>query len=263
MVLPLFILGRPDDLRQIFEIDLVADAGAGRHHAEIVERGLAPAQEGIALAIALELDLDVLLERFRRAEIIDHHRMVDDQIDRRQRVDLFGIAAEIDHRLAHRREIDHGRHAGEILHQHARRAERDLAVGGLVLEPGADRLDVVDRDGAAVFQPQQVFQQHLQRERQARRRLGGGFEAEIIVALAVDGEGAAGRGCRYLTLNNRSFGRACRTFRRSSEACGGYDLSRTRRGDDRDRIGVMDRVAVEPHRDAEAIVAGRRLEHLR
>ncbi len=33
----------PHGLRQIFEIDLVADAGAGRHHAEIVERARAPA----------------------------------------------------------------------------------------------------------------------------------------------------------------------------------------------------------------------------
>ena len=42
------------------------------------------------------------------------------------------------HRVAHRRKIDHGGNAGEILHQHARRAERDLAFGGLGLEPGRD-----------------------------------------------------------------------------------------------------------------------------
>ena len=109
----------------------MADAGARRHDAEIVERLLAPAQEGVALAVALELDLDVLVEGRRAAEIVDHHRMVDDQIDRRERVDLLRIAAELDHRLAHRREIDHRRHAGQILHQHARRAEGDLAVRAL------------------------------------------------------------------------------------------------------------------------------------
>ena len=43
----------PHRLRQIFEIDLVADAGAGRHHAEIVEGARAPAQERVALAVAL------------------------------------------------------------------------------------------------------------------------------------------------------------------------------------------------------------------
>ena len=58
-------LGGPHRLRQIFQVDLVADAGAGRHHAEIVERRLAPAQERVALAVALELDVDVLLQRVR------------------------------------------------------------------------------------------------------------------------------------------------------------------------------------------------------
>jgi hypothetical protein len=40
----------------------VADAGAGRHDAEVVEGALAPAQELVALAVALEFELDVCLE---------------------------------------------------------------------------------------------------------------------------------------------------------------------------------------------------------
>ena len=56
------ILIDPDGLRQIFEIDLMADAGAGRHDAEIIECLLAPAQEGITLAVAFEFALDVFLE---------------------------------------------------------------------------------------------------------------------------------------------------------------------------------------------------------
>ena len=67
----------------------------------------------------------------------------------------------------------------------------------LRLQPGADRLDVVDRDRAAVLEPHQIFQQHLHRERQARDVAEPGglrrrLEAEIIVVLAVDVEGAAG-----------------------------------------------------------------------
>ena len=34
-----------DDRCEVFQIDLVDDAGVGRHGAEILERGLAPAQE--------------------------------------------------------------------------------------------------------------------------------------------------------------------------------------------------------------------------
>ena len=67
----------------------MADAGAGRHDAEIVECVLAPAQELVALAVALELDVDVLLQRVGAAGDIHHHRMVDHQIDRDQRIDLL------------------------------------------------------------------------------------------------------------------------------------------------------------------------------
>ena len=60
-------IGRgPDHLREVFQVHLVADAGARRHDAEIVEGVLAPAQELVALAVALELDVHVLLQRGRR-----------------------------------------------------------------------------------------------------------------------------------------------------------------------------------------------------
>src|SRR5262249_12987885 len=123
--------------------------------------------------------------------------MVDDEIDRRERVDLFRVAAEIEHGPPHRREIDDRRHTGQILHQDARRAEGDLAVGTLVAKPPANRLDIVDSDGTAAFAVNEVFQEDLQGYRQPRdiaepRRLRRRVKTEIIVALAVDIEGAAG-----------------------------------------------------------------------
>ncbi len=75
-------LQRPDDLGEVLGVDLVADAGSRRHDAEIVERRRAPAQELIALAIAFVFEIDVLLEGAGAGEEIDHHRMVDDEIDR-------------------------------------------------------------------------------------------------------------------------------------------------------------------------------------
>ena len=60
----------------------MADAGARRHDAEVVEGALAPAQELVALAVALELELDVLLEGIGVAEVVDHDRVVDHQVDR-------------------------------------------------------------------------------------------------------------------------------------------------------------------------------------
>ena len=173
----------------------MADAGAGRHDAEIRERARRPFQEFVALLVLLVLFLDVLLERVLVAEEIHRDRMVDDEIDRHQRIDLLRVAAEMVHRVAHRGEIDHRGHAGEVLHQHARRAERNFAVGGLVLEPRREGLDVLLGDGAAVLVAQHVFQQHLQREGQPRDALEavlfGDRQAVIGVGLAADLESPA------------------------------------------------------------------------
>ena len=82
-------------LRQVLEVDLVADPGVRRHDREVVERGLAPAQERVALAVALELQLGVALERARLAEHVDLDRVVDHQLDRHQRVDQSRVAAQL------------------------------------------------------------------------------------------------------------------------------------------------------------------------
>ena len=167
----------------------MADAGAGRHDAEIVERLLAPAQELVALAVALVFELDVLLEAERRAEAVDHHRVVDDEIDRHQRIDLLRIGAERRRRVAHRGEIDHGGDAGEILHQHARRAVGNLVLGlcESFSQSAIARMSSLG-DGAPVLEAQQVLQHHLHRVRQARNArqavLLGLGEGEIDVGLA-------------------------------------------------------------------------------
>ena len=166
----------PHDLSEIFQIDLVADARARRHHTEVLERLLAPAEEGIALAVACHLQRDVLPEGLGRAEMVDHHRMVDDEIDRRERIDAAGIAAEGGHGGAHRGEVHHRRHAGEVLHQHAGRPVGDLAPAAPVGHPVADSADILDADAAAVLEAEQVLQQHLEGERQAGDIAEAGLE---------------------------------------------------------------------------------------
>ena len=52
----------PHGLTQILQVHLVTDTGPRRHHAEIVERLLAPTQELIAFLIAFHLDGNVVLE---------------------------------------------------------------------------------------------------------------------------------------------------------------------------------------------------------
>ena len=187
-------LAGPHALAEIFQVHLMADAGARRHHAEVVECVLAPAEEPVALAVALELDVHVPGQRVGTGEHVDLHRVVDHQIHRHQRVDLPRIAAEPGDAVAHRRQIDHRGNAGEILQQDARGLERHLLVGVRRGEPAGDRLGIIDRVAGAVLEAQHVLQQHLQADRQARyvaqrlRRLG---EREVVVALALHGEGAA------------------------------------------------------------------------
>jgi hypothetical protein len=91
----------PHDLAEIFEIDLVADAGARRHDTEVAEGLLAPFQEAVALLVAAVFELDIAGEGHRRAELVDDDGMVDDEVDRHQRVDLLRVAAERDHGVAH------------------------------------------------------------------------------------------------------------------------------------------------------------------
>ena len=171
----------------------MADAGAGRHDAEILERALRPFQKIVAFLVLLVFLLDVFLERIFVAEEIHRHRMIDDQIHRHQRVDLLRIAAEMLHRIPHGGEVDHRGHAGEILHQHARRTERDLARRGLGLEPLRDGLDVLFADRAAVLVAQQILQQDLDREGQPGNSLQTVLfshrKAVISVGLGADLEG--------------------------------------------------------------------------
>ena len=135
-----------DDAREVLDVDLMDDAGLGRHDAEVAERRLAPAQEHVALAVALVLEVGVQLERVRAAEVIDLHRVIDDELDRLQRIDLLGIAAERGDAVAHRGEIDDARHAGEVLQQDARGHERDFLLDGARGRPARQRPDVVGLD---------------------------------------------------------------------------------------------------------------------
>ncbi len=169
----------------------MADTGAGRHDLEIVESVRAPFEEFVALAVARIFKLDVLAERPGVAELVDHHAVVDHQIDRDQRIDLLRIAAELRHRVAHRCQVDDRRHAGEVLHQNARRPVLDLARDGPFFLPVDHRLEVFAGHRLTVLEAQQILEQHLHRERQARNvaELPGRLGQRIIsVGLQTDGQ---------------------------------------------------------------------------
>ena len=148
------------------DVDLVDDAGAGRHDLEVVEGGLAPPQELVALTVALVLDLDIAPEGICATEDVDLDGVVDDQLSRGKRVDLGGIPTEVGHGLAHGGQVDDAGHAGEVLHDHAGRGELDLGVRLGVLVPLTDGVDVVSGDVRAVLSAEKVLQQHFQAVRE-------------------------------------------------------------------------------------------------
>ncbi len=181
---------RPHHLGQVFQVHLVADAGARRHHAEIVERFLAPAQELIALHVALHLQRHVLAEGLGVAIRIHHHRVVDHQVDRGEGVDPLRVGTEGSYRVAHGGQVDHRGDAGEILHQHAGRAVGDVARFVLGVEPAGEGLDVIGLHAAVIFKAQQVLEQDFQREGQPceidPELLGGGRNGIGRIGLAAD-----------------------------------------------------------------------------
>ena len=104
---------------------------------------LRPAQEHVALAVALVLEVDVLAEGHHRAEAIDLNRVVDDQVDRHERIDPADIATHPGNGRAHRRQIDHTGHAGEVLEDDPAGQVGQLEVGQILRIPVGECLDVV------------------------------------------------------------------------------------------------------------------------
>ena len=117
-------------LGEVLEVDLVDDAHPRRDDPEALERLLRPAEQRVALAVALVLARDVALVRLAIAEGVHLHRVVDHQVDRHQRIDAHRVAAGPCDRGPHRREVDDRRDAGEVLEEHPGGHERALAVDG-------------------------------------------------------------------------------------------------------------------------------------
>ncbi len=179
------------DPGQVLDVDLVHDAGARRHDLELVERGLAPAQELVALAVALVFEIHVALERVRAAEHVGDDGVVDHQFGRGERVDLVRVAAKFGDGLAHGGQVDNAGHAGEVLHDDAAGRELDLGRWLGVRIPAGQGTDVVGSDIEAVLGAQQVFQQDLQAVGQVRGAVHR-VQSEHLVGGVANGERAAG-----------------------------------------------------------------------
>ncbi len=161
--------------REVLEVHLVDDARRRRNDAKVVERLLAPPQELVALAVALELDLGVALERERSSEDVHLDRVIDDQIDGNRRVDAGRVASEPLHRAAHGSQIDDRGNAGEVLEDHPRGKERHFLRTGLLRIPAGERLDVGFGGDSPVAVPEGGFEKDLDAEGKSRERWEPGF----------------------------------------------------------------------------------------
>ena len=179
---------------EIFEIDLVDDAGVGGDDGEIAESGLAPAEEGVALFVALEFEERVHVEGVGGAEFVDLDGVVDDQFDRLEGVDQARIAAQRLHGVAHGGEVDDAGDSGEILEEDAAGGEGDFFFGLRVAVPGGEGADFFFGDVAAVFGAEKILEQDAEGEGQVRggdALLVEGVEAVDFVFFGADFEGGA------------------------------------------------------------------------
>ena len=159
----------PYRLRNMFQIHLMANASAGRDSLEIIKALAAPFQEVIAFAVAVIFDFHILLCCLGMAKLINHYRVVDDQMHGNQRIDFCRITAQFCHRIAHRGKINDARNACEILQQNARWTILNFLGGFGIGLPIDNRLRIghIHRK-AAIFETQHIFEEHFHRKRQAR-----------------------------------------------------------------------------------------------
>src|SRR5690606_14235316 len=123
---------------QMLEVDLVDDAKTRRHDSECVKRLHAPFHELVSLFVALKLEFHVEVKRLVGAVVIDHYRVVDNQVDRNQGLDLFWVLAHARSHGAHRCDIGQQWNAGEILKHYASDNERNFGVARRVWLPRSE-----------------------------------------------------------------------------------------------------------------------------
>src|SRR5690606_2603037 len=101
---------------KVLDVHLMHDSRSGRNNLEVVERSLAPAQELVALAVALIFEFDVTLEGVLGTEQVCNDRVINHELCRSERIDLRRVPPEFSNGLTHRGEVNDAGNAGEVLH---------------------------------------------------------------------------------------------------------------------------------------------------
>src|SRR5258708_12713888 len=83
--------------REIFEIDLVHDAGVGRNDGQVAKGGLSPSQEGVTCLGALEFEKSVHVEGLCAAEFVHLHGGIVPQFAGLESIDQLSIPSQLLH----------------------------------------------------------------------------------------------------------------------------------------------------------------------
>ncbi len=145
--------------RQVLEVDLVHDAGARGHGAEVLEGALGELEQLVALTVPVILQRHVEGQRTIAAEKVHLHRVIDHQVARHQRVDPVGISLHAHDRVTHRRQVHHTGNASEVLQHDPRWHEGDLTAGRVHRLPRHDVPDMLLRDDAMPGKAKRILQQ--------------------------------------------------------------------------------------------------------
>src|SRR5690606_23542695 len=78
---------------EVLQVHLVHNSGSRGHHFEVIERGLSPAEELVALTVAFIFDFNVALEGLGITEYVHDDGVVNDEFGGCQRVNFARVPA--------------------------------------------------------------------------------------------------------------------------------------------------------------------------
>ena len=151
-----------DHLGQVFDVDLVNDAGSRRYHPEIPEGLLPPAQELITLPVAQVLHVHIVLDGTGHPGQVNLDRMIDDHLGRHLGVDDLRVTTQVPDGITHGGQVDDTGYSSEVLHDHPARSELDFMAWFCIRIPAQKGVHLLVGDVDPVTVPDQVLHKDTQ-----------------------------------------------------------------------------------------------------